>query len=245
MQTVSSTRASHPRTAWAGIAFAVLYIGGVFVVGSTPGDIDKDGINKSPSALTTAWHDFYSDSGNRWAIIIGAFILIASAVAFVVFANELRQRLLDAGAAGTAQIVFATSLLFAAVTMAGATAMAWIPITKQFGDAAIPEGELNYMTNPLGYGLMLMGGGVSAAVLLMTSGRASARTHILPSWLGWAGVVIGVIVLFLSVFFLPMILFALWSIAAAIVMLRRSPDVPSAAVAAESGYGDTRARSIA
>ena len=245
MQTVSSNRGSHGKSAWAGIVFAVLYIGGVFVVGSTPGDIDKDGVNKSPSALTTAWRDFYSDSGNRWAIIIGAFILIVAAFTLVVFANEIRQRLVDAGAPGAAQLAFAASLLFAAATMAGATAMAWIPITKQFGNSALPEGEINYLTNVLGYGFMLMGGGVSAAVLLVISGRASVRTHVLPAWLGWAGVVSGIVVFFLSVFFLPMILFALWSIATAIIFLRRPPAALSGTLAPELEYGDSRTRSIA
>lgn len=218
METVSSRR-SVPSAAWAGVVFFVLYLVGFMMMGSSPDDTDD--VKDSASGMAAAWRDLYSDSGDRWAILIGAFLLAGAVLALVVFASELRQRLADAGAPAAGRLAFAASLLFGAVTLAGASAMAWIPGAKQLGDAPLPEGELNYMASQLGYALLLLGGGASAALLLVTSGRAGVRTHVLPTWLGWAGVVIGVALFFVGVLFIPMALFALWVLIAAITMIRK------------------------
>jgi hypothetical protein len=205
--------------AWGGVVFAVLFVIGVVLASQSPSDTDK--VKNSPTELTKMWHDFYSDSGHRWSIIIGFFLVVAAAIALVVFASELRERLVAAGASGAGRLAFAGSLLFAALSMAGTAAMAWIPGAKQFGRSAVPEGELNYLASQLGFGTLLVGGGASAALLLVTAGRGAVRTRLLPSWLGWAGVVIGVVLFFLSVLFIPMVLLALWVLAAAIVMIRK------------------------
>ena len=218
METVSSRR-SVPSAAWAGVVFFVLYVVGFLLISQQPDDTDK--VKDSASGMTKAWQDHYSDSGRRWAILIGAFVLAAAVLALVVFTSELRQRLADAGAPAAGRLAFAASLLFGAVTLAGASAMAWIPGAKQFGNSPLPEGDLNYMASQLGFALLLLGGGASAALLLVTSGRAGVRTHVLPTWLGWAGVVIGVALFFVGVLFIPMALFALWVLIAAITMIRK------------------------
>ena len=218
METVSSRR-SVPSAAWAGVAFFILYVVGFMMIGSSPDDTDS--VKDSPSGMAAAWRDHYSDSGRRWVILIAAFLLAAAVLALVVFTSELRQRLADAGAPAAGRLAFAASLLFGAVTLAGASAMAWIPGAKQFGDSPLPEGELNYMASQLGFALLLLGGGASAALLLVTSGRAGVRTHVLPTWLGWAGVVIGIALFFVGVLFIPMALFALWVLIAAITMIRK------------------------
>ncbi len=218
METVSSRR-SVPSAAWAGVVFFVLYLIGFTLIGSSADDTDN--VKDSASGMAAAWRDLYSDSGDRWVILIGAFVLAGAVLALIVFTSELRQRLADAGAPAAGRLAFAASLLFGAVTLAGACAMAWIPGAKQFGDSPLPEGELNYMASQLGYGLLLLGGGAAAALLLVTAGRAGVRTHVLPTWLGWAGVVVGVALFFVGVLFIPMALFALWVLIAAITMIRK------------------------
>lgn len=217
METAESRR-SVPSAAWAGVAFFVLYVVGVMTIGRSP---NTDKVKDSPSGFAAAWNDFYADSGNRWAILIGAFLLAAAVLSLIVFVSALRQRLADAGAPAAGRLAFAASLLFGAVTLAGVSAMAWIPGAKQFGNSPLPEGDLNYMASQLGFGMLLLGGGAAAALLLVTAGRASVRTHVLPTWLGWAGVVVGVAVFFVGALFLPMALFALWVLIAAIMMIRK------------------------
>jgi type VI protein secretion system component VasF len=51
--------------------------------------------------------------------------------------------------------------------------------------------------------------------------RTKVRARALPPWLGWAAVVVGVVVFFLGLFFMPMLLLVLWAIVASIVCLRR------------------------
>lgn len=69
--------------------------------------------------------------------------------------------------------------------------------------------------------MLLLGGGAAAALLLVSAGWAATRSGTLPTWLGWAGVVIGVLLFPLGVFFLPMALLVLWVLVTSIVLLRR------------------------
>ena len=223
METTPVTTTARRQMSWAGIIFAVLYVVGVLMASSQP---DTDDINDNPLRLTRAYRDYYSDSGHRTTIIIGAFVLLAATLSFVVFASEVRNRLADAGAANTGRLAFAGSIIFAAVTAAGAIALAWIPGTKEFGDFAVPVGDINYMASQLGFGLLLLAGGAAAALTLVSSGLGAARRDALPKWLAWAGVVIGILVFFIGGLFIPMVLFVLWVLVTAIVMRTRTSQPP-------------------
>jgi len=219
METAAPGR-SRPNTAWAGIVFAVLYIVGVMTAaGAQPANIDD--FKDSPADLAAGWPTYYEDSGHRWTILVGAFFVAGATLALIVFASALRDRLADAGAPTAGRLAFGASLVFAAITLAAVTAMGWIPGAKQFGGVAVPEGELNYLSSQLGFAMLLLGGGAAAALFLVTAGRAAGRTDVVPAWLGWAGVVIGVLVFFLGVMFVPMALFPLWVLITSIVLIRR------------------------
>ncbi|HEY6533052.1 MAG TPA: hypothetical protein VIY72_12145 [Acidimicrobiales bacterium] len=217
-----STRAT-AKMAWAGIIFAVLYVAGMLLAGSSPSDIDE--LNDDPVGLAASWHDYYTDSGNRTVILGGVFALMLASVAVVVFGSVLRERLADAGAATAGRLTFAASIMFGTVTLVGAVALAWIPGTKEFADMAIPTSDLVYMASQLGFGVLLLPGGAAAGFMLVTSGFAAARRGVLPVWLGWAGVVCGVIVFVLGGLFVTMALLVLWTLIAAIVLLRRPTAV--------------------
>ena len=57
--------------------------------------------------------------------------------------------------------------------------------------------------------------------MLISAGIGATRTGALPTWLGWAAIVVGVVVFVLGAFFVPMLLLVLWVLVAAIVALRR------------------------
>jgi len=206
--------------AWAGIVFAVLYVAGVLMASGQPHTNDK--IKHSTTAAAAAWQKYYSDSGHRTAILIGAFVLAAAVIALLVFASFLADRLASDGASSTAaRLVFGAAVLFAAVTLGGAIALAWIPGAKAFGDSPLPVGSITYLGSQLGFAMLLLGGGAAAALMLVSAGWAATRSGTLPTWLGWTGVVIGVLIFFLGVFFIPMALLVLWVLVASIVLLRR------------------------
>ena len=72
----------------------------------------------------------------------------------------------------------------------------------------------------------LWGLSATAALTLVAGGFGGARSRALPAWLGWAGVVIGVLLFFIAGLFFPLVLLMLWVLIAGIVMLRR--PVPAA-----------------
>lgn len=203
---------------WSGIGFAVLYVVGLIAATSSPANTDK--YKNNPEGLILLWRHFYADSGNRTTIFIGTMLLLLASLMMILFGSVLRERLAAAGAAGAGRLAFAGSILFAAVTIVGAVAVFWLPGAKQFGSAPIPRGELAYLASQLGFGLLLLGGGTAAALVLVTAGWAATRTGALPTWLGWAGVIIGVLLFFLAAMFVPMLLLVLWVLIASIAMLR-------------------------
>jgi len=225
--TVATTpKRSRVDAAWAGVAFAVLYVLGTMTAFVSPSDTDK--VKDSPNDLAASWYGFYAKSGNRTTIIIGTYVLIAAALAFMVFGSALRDRLAAAGAPGAGRVAYGSSIAFAAVTLVGAAAVAWIPGAKTFGGVALPTGELNYLASQLGFAMILLGGGAAAGLALVAAGQAGARTHLLPGWLGWFGVVVGVIVFFLGGLFVTMALLVLWVLIASIILLRRPASASAA-----------------
>ena len=69
-----------------------------------------------------------------------------------------------------------------------------------------------------------------AALMLVATGVGANRTAALPKWLGWAAIVVGVVVAAIGAFFMPMVLLVLWMLIAGIVCLRR-PFADEAALA--------------
>ena len=205
-------------SAWFGIVAAVLYVAGVMLMfAPTPNDKHR----KSPTKYAADYQRFFADGDKRAMVIFGVYVVILATIAFVVFGSHLRDRLAAAGAARAGRLTFAGAILFAALTMVGALAFAWIPGSIAFGNGPVPTGEINYLAPQLAYGFLLVGGMAGAALTLCVGGVAGARTKALPAWLGWAGLVIGVIVFVIGSWFMPVLLFVLWTIVAAIVCLRR------------------------
>jgi hypothetical protein len=214
---------------WAGIVFAVLYVVGILMLTTQPDKADDKPYKDNPTKLAALYRAYYNDSGHRTTIVIGAFVVIAAALAFVVFGNDLRERLVAHGASTSGTLALAGTIIFATVTAVGAIAVGWIPGSKMFGDSPIPLGELNYLAPQLGFGIILLPGGAAAALTLVAGGFGGARSRALPAWLGWAGVVIGVALFFIAAFFVPLVLLVLWVLIAGIVMLRRpAPAVVAA-----------------
>lgn len=205
-------------TAWGGIGFAVLYVAGVMTgFAGTPDDTHID----QPARYTADWVKYYADSGNRTTALVGAYLLVAAAVAAVVFGAHLRERLGSAGAESSGRIALAGTIMLATLSTVAAVAFAWIPGAVTFGNAPAPQGELAHFASQLGFGALLVGGGMAGALVLIATGIGSTRTGAFPKWLAWAGIVAGVLVGAFGAFFVPMLLLVLWMLVAGIVGLRR------------------------
>lgn len=198
------------------ILFAVLFVVGATLPGATP---DYD-------AADAEWVDWFDDSGNRMAMVIGMFLVLVAALALLVFialaVSKLRSRLPASSPVvalvSVSGVATAVLLVVANLTISSsAAALTFAPDHDQ-----VPSGELLKALDNLGIGMLLLGVGWSAVLFVASFAWAARTTQMLPSWLTVAGFVAAVLLL-LSPAFLPLVVFPLWILVAGIVLLVRPP----------------------
>jgi hypothetical protein len=198
--------------AWMGVAFVVLLVVG-FMVFSTPTN-NKD---------TAKWQRWWTDSGHRTAAIIGAYLMVLAALAFVGFIWSLRRRLPDSGG-----LMVTFGSLFAGVVLVSTMVRATIPGSKQFGSTPLPAGasaaDLARQFDQIGFGLLLVAGALAAGAFTAVASYSARQHAILPGWLTMAGYVVAVLQL-AAAFFFPFLVFVLWVLVVSIVLLRHEPRV--------------------
>lgn len=205
-----------------GILFAILFTLGLILTGGLPSDVsDQKAI------------EYYADSGNRAEAIIGGYCIILSMLCFLPFLLHMRERLMGSPrGASFAPIVFVSGLLFAAMSMAGAVAFAWLPAGVEFGSAPAPQNaDLARLAPQLGFGLLLVAGGLSAAVTFGAAAIGAIRGRLLAGWLAWSGLVVAILQV-LGFAFIPLMLVPLWVLVASVVLIIRRPEPAVVAVAA-------------
>lgn len=118
----------------------------------------------------------------------GIYLVGLSGLAFLSFTWALRGRLQQAGEAGPAQaMAFGSGVLWGALYIVAAVLAATAPVLAEHYDD--PEGArlvanlLELPTAPLA--LTVLG------VFALGNGLALQRTSLAPSWLGWAGIILG------------------------------------------------------
>jgi Domain of unknown function (DUF4386) len=191
--------------AWMGIAFVVLFVVG-FIIFSTPDD------NKN----TAQWARWWTDSGHRASAIIGAYLMALGVLAFVWFAWTLRERVGEGGG-----LMFTFASIFAAIALVSTLLRAAIPGGKVFGNTPVPAGgDLARQFDNIGFAALLVAGALAAGVFVALASYLASRSGVLPGWLTIAGYVAAALQL-VATFFFPFILFFVWVLIAAIVLVRR------------------------
>jgi MFS family permease len=199
--------------ALAGIAFVVLYVVAWFV-SKTP---DSD-------ASSAQIADYYSDRGNRILMIVSAYLFVVSGLVFLHFITGIRARLVaDARHAAEGTFVVAAGAVFVGLLMAGAMALAAVPASISFdsssGTGVPTSGDVVSIIQSAGYGMILVGGMLSAAAMILAASLLIMRTRLLPGWTAWLGFAAAVVLLF-AVVWVPQIALVIWVLALSIVMLR-------------------------
>jgi hypothetical protein len=209
---------------FAGIAFVVLYVIAWFVSQSPDSD---------DSAATIA--AYYGDKDHRVWMIVSAYAFIVAGLLFLCFLAGLRGRLRAAeGGDGTlSDFSFAAGILFVALLIAGALALAAVPAAISFGGADRPaDGDVVNFIQSAGYGLILVGGMLSAAAMIVAASIVVLRTQVLPAWTAWLGFVAALLLL-PAVLWFPQIALLVWVTAISIALLGSaqsavvSPAAPS------------------
>ncbi len=217
----------------AGIGFVVLFVVGVLLAFASQPNYKK---HDSPTVMAHKIFKIYDSSGSRAQIIIGAYLLVLSALTLVWFTVGLRARLVAAGRSpAVGRLLLGFAALAGAAIIVSALAMAAIAGSYVFGNEPLPTNADAIRTiNDFGSGLLLVGFGLSIAALIATVTVVAWRTALLPRWLTYGGV-LGVLAGVLAVTFLPLVLVMVWVLAVAIVGLRRPSadlaDRPEIAVA--------------
>ncbi len=193
-----------------GIVLIALAFG---VVGSgTP-----DGGDKATAAEVVS---FYRE--HKTGQLIATLMVAIGAALLVLFAARLRELLqgdasILSGASFGGMVILASGLLLmASVHFA-------LVVAADHRQSAVAQ-TLNVLDNNDFFGLV---GGL--AVLMLAAGIATVRNPVLPRWLGWAAVVIGVLSLAGPVGFIGGLLGALWILVVGIMLTMRQDAVAAPA----------------
>jgi hypothetical protein len=210
-------------TVWAtisGVAFAVLFVVGMILGRDTP----------AGDAADEEWLQWFDDSGNRWQQIISAVVLTLAAAALVVFVAHLIDRLAVTGVGRSVatRVAHSAGIVLAAAIAIGGVGMNYVGAGIEIGELPVPAADVTRTAEHLGFGVMLVVGGLFAALMVAAVSIAARNTGVLPGWLVTAGLVVAVLLL-ASVLFIPIVLLPLWVLVVAIILGRRR-RLPQAAI---------------
>jgi len=183
-----------------GVVFVILLVVSVFLPGSIPN-------SDATGAKVISYADAHKGSLTTSSVIIGFSLFFG-----LMFYGQLRGFLRRSPAVEQlAAISFGGAVLFAAGggVVAGAQLALGDSPTKM--DPAAAQ-ALNVLARDLPM-ILFVGGGV----LLFAAGLAIIKSRSLPAWLGWAGIVLGVVAV-LPLGFIAVIGVALWTLATSIVL---------------------------
>jgi hypothetical protein len=190
----------------------VLVAVGAALVGDTPDSTDKQ-----------AWVQFYEDRGNRVSQIVGGYLGILSAFAFLWFGHALVTRLgarRDGGDLLTS-VARSAATLFTAMLILSMLVEIAVSAALEIGDVDTPDtADFGIQFEQLAFGILLVAGCLSASVFIGTTTELARQEKMLPTWLIWAGFGAAVALLFGLLFF-PVVLIPLWVLVVAVVMLVR------------------------
>ena len=193
-----------------GVAYVVLFIAGVALIDSGAPDFDAP-----PQEVIKYW----GDSGNRDQAALGWGLIVLGVFFLLWFVGALREfmRRIDADGLLTTMAMIGGAV-YAATTLVGAGLQAGILTMSDdtFQDRVFPE--LIHAARDAGY-VIHTSGGAGVAALIVAASLAARAGGLIPGWAGVLGVIVGVLAIG-SIFFIPMILVAIWFVVASFGLFR-------------------------
>jgi hypothetical protein len=194
--------------ALAGVVAVALWVIGILIQESTdmPGD-------EPTGEQVLAW---YSDEEN--AILAGGFVFMLGALFFLIFLGALRVRL--RGAEGP--IGFQTAIGYTAGLGAGFFLL-MLPAADMAGALSNDEltGDAALAINSLG-DMFFIGAELLGALMLVIVGLLFIQTGVLPAWVGWASLVLALVMLIPPIGWAGLLLgFPLWTVLVSVLLWMR------------------------
>ena len=225
MSSLATPRPSAGIARWAalgGVAYVVLFVIGVILIfGNSP---DSSG---APTKII----EWYSKSSHRTTMNIGWALGALGVFFFFWFLSALRQtvRRLE-GDDG-----FLTALVAIGGTVYGTLTLASLAL--EVGIRTMSDDTYHHQVYPgiihaaddAGW-VIHASGGAGLGAMIIAASLAGLRAGAIPRWAGWLSVVVGIISLFLIVFF-PWFVVAIWILIVSIGMFIRAGRASAAAPA--------------
>jgi hypothetical protein len=216
MSTIQFTETTTSRLErWAalgGIIFVALMVSGTYLVADVP----------DPAAPQEAIAAYLVDGGNHMTNLIGAYVWVLGALAFLWFLTRLRSVLRGAeGGMGTlSNLAFGSGVIYSALMMASAVAFAAVAYAVALRGATVTDTDFVRVLPQMAWMLLLLGAGFAGLLVMVATCIVSFKTRVLPRWLAWLGIVMAIVLLF-DVIYVNILPFLIWVVAASIVLLMR------------------------
>jgi hypothetical protein len=224
MSTIAPPRSTAGIQRWAalaGVVYVALFVIGVILIyNGTPDS------SSAPAKIIA----YYSDSGHRNRMNVGWLLAGLGLFFFLWFVSALRQaiRRLEVedgfftGLATIGGVVYATLSLAALAVETGIRTMS----DDTYHHTVYPG--LIHAADDAAW-VLHASGGAGLAAMIVAASLAAVRARAVPTWVGWLGVVVGILSLGLLIFF-PWFLAAIWIVVVSIGMFLRAGRAPAAAV---------------
>ena len=196
-----------------GVVGVVAWVVAFVTAGKTLGTTDSD-------AKIAA---YFASHSHQVRQIVGFFIFVVGAALLLCFLASLRERLAGAEVArGRLSVLMLVSGVASLVFWVLAAALETLPgfIANDSGISTMsPDGYR--LASDLGFQLWITAA-VVATVTVWTTSALALQTAVFPRWFAWVGIPVGIIQ-FGAVFFLPALIFWVWLLVAAVLLLFSRP----------------------
>jgi hypothetical protein len=188
-----------------GIVFVALILASVFL-SNTP--------DSNASAITVlTYYRAHQDATSASALLIGLGVIFA-----LIFFGYLREYMRqDRATRWLASTAFGGVLVFAVGGAISAGSFVALGDQPQALNAAAAQ-TLNLIQNDVSNSLTQAG----LAVFYLATGAAILRGRLLPAWLGWVSLVLGVLAASLVLAFIAFVATGLWTIVVAVMLWARA-----------------------
>jgi hypothetical protein len=203
----------------AGAIFTVVFAVGFLTSGDTP-DTGAPG-----EEVISHYHD-------NGSVLVGIIALLVGAVLFMFFAGVLRGALVSSPRAPEwlATVVFGGAVIYALSLAVFAMSQIMLLDASDLGQPQVAQ-ALNIFDNDNFFPAVL-----GLTTMLLATGWHVLRSGVLPRWLGWVAIVLGVLALAGPAGILAFLVFPLWVLAASVLLFRRAdgPGTTASGVVARS-----------
>jgi hypothetical protein len=196
-----------------GVLAVVLWVIGIIVEAGAIED-------KNPDTILASY------TGKEGRILLGGFLWLLGTVFFFWFLGSLRARL----AVAEGGVLRLTTIAFAGGVSAAICAL--LLVGPDMGAAITDDKDLSAPTAQALHTMgdtFFIGGEIALAVLLIATALVVLRTRVLPVWLAWVSVIVGIVLIVLPIGWAGVIFaFPIWVLVVTYFLWRGEPGAARA-----------------